>query len=205
MYVPLFTRSALGLACCLAFTSAALGDNPGDIVKVEEDWRLVVGQANAESAAPQVATAMFVAGESPNSCAMFLLNYRNSHSFTAGGMEVQMLAGDAIVESDSAHDHEQMENANEVVTWTQRLSVEGCQLKFEVLDGHSQTWGEFGDSSHLRLQRNSQCSNLNYYSAAYSWENSGVQFGANRVQSLRLVGGRRYTRDGRVYSWSVAE
>ena len=54
------------------------------------------------------------------------------------------------------------------------------------------------------VQRSSQCANLNSYSAAYSWENSGVQFGANRVQSLRLVGGRRYTRDGRVYSWSVA-
>ena len=91
MFSRTFTRFALCLACGLAFSPSSFADSPGDIVKVEEDWRLVVGEANAEAAAPQVATAMYVAGESPNLCTMFLLNYRNAESFAPGGMEVQLL------------------------------------------------------------------------------------------------------------------
>jgi hypothetical protein len=70
---------------------------------------------------------------------------------------------------------------------------------FEVSDGHSDSWGSFGDEGRLRLTMETTLENLNDYRPATSLQESGVSFAGNRVRSLTLTKLRWIDSDGNVY------
>jgi hypothetical protein len=69
-----------------------------------------------------------------------------------------------------------------------------------VINGQSQTWGNFGgsngNSGHLTLGINIGLPNLNGYDPNVSLDNSGVSFASNLVVSQTLMAVRWYDAKG---------
>jgi len=169
------------------------------VVRVEEDWELVVGQPDADSSGPQVVSALFPTGQYTPVHAVFELNHRSLPSFQPGGLQLQTWAGETLV---AAHQHPQgalLSTAGETVRWTQMMELNEGSLTFEIVGGESTTWGSFGSQGYLKERFNTNIEDLNGYNPADSVKHSGVSYAANRVQSLVLKRVRYYLDDGQLY------
>ena len=196
---------AVVFAASLVCSSYALAQSDNDIVKVEEDWVLVVGESHEPSTSPQVTITVFPYESSESEYAQFLLNFQNSNGFIPGGMEMVLVESDHVTDASSFSSSEALESTNETIRWTMRMELKEGELRVSVVNGSSDTWGSFGGQGLLKVRKSTVRSDLNHYSAWQSWDNSGASFGANRVTSLRMLGGRKYKRDGQVSSWTVSE
>lgn len=172
------------------------------VVRIEEDWKLIVTDPSPESSGPQVQTVMLPTGdgdgEGDGISATFLINHRNVSRYYPGGMQVCMYNNESLLTSRSSSDTEIMNTMDETVTWTQAMSLEGDRLKFEVINGQSSTWGKFG-GAHLRLMHDTRLLDLNGYHPDHSIDNSGVPYAAHRVGLFALERVRLFTADGQVF------
>ena len=164
-----------------------------EIVRVEEDWELVVGTPDPATVSPQVTCTIAPAGNLDNFYAVFDLNLRNFPSYEAGGVQLQLWNGDSSVEAVREKTGLTLRTNGETITWTQRVTVSDHALQFAVVNGSSTTWGEFGTSIAITVATDLE--NLNSFSPELSVQNSGVGLGANRVTSLTLVRMRAYSVD----------
>jgi hypothetical protein len=105
----------------------------------------------------------------------FEINHRSAPYWTAGGLSMHQWNGEQRVQSYDRTDRTVMDTENEVVTWTQRMSVEkgllgltGNKLLFEVTNGHSTTWGAFGTSGQFVVKGNWNKTHINDYTPAVS-------------------------------------
>jgi hypothetical protein len=183
-------------AAAVLFAPAA--SRADDIVRIEEDWRLVVSAPDADTVSPQATCTFAPVGNLSSAYAVFDLNLRNFPSYEAGGVQLQLWSGDASVEAVREKAGYTLQTEGETITWTQRMVLADGNLQFSVVNGNSQTWGSFGSASSLSVGTATDLENLNDYSPAVSVANSGVGFGANRVTSLVLVGIRAYSAAGLV-------
>ena len=162
-----------------------------DIVRVEEDWELILGTPDPSTVSPQATCTFAPAGNLSSFHAVFDLNLRNFPSYEAGGVQLQLWNGDSSVEAVREKAGYTLRTNGETVSWTQRMSVDDHMLQFAVVNGNSTTWGQFGTAIAITIP--SELENLNSYSPELSVENSGIGFGANRVSSLTLVRTRAYS------------
>jgi hypothetical protein len=168
------------------------------VVRVEEDWELVVGDPDQQTDAPQIVCVISPQGDVASIHQAFELNGRSLPTFAAGGLQLQVWDGDVAL---SAHGHPSglcMQQAGETVSWTQRMELADGKLTFEVVDGTSSTWSDFGGQGYLKVLVDTSLDNLNGYSPDVSVNNSGISYAANRVQSLVLKRVRVYMSDGQV-------
>ena len=91
-----------------------------------------------------------------------------------------------------------LDHSNEVIHWTQRLSLNDGHLTFRVLDGESETWGTFGGDD-LSLSLSTSLTALNGYRPSVSLSESQVGYAENRVVSLTLTKLVWVTEDGEVH------
>ena len=84
------------------------------------------------------------------------------------------------------------------MTWSQNISLQNGQLSFQVRDGNSETWGQFGGSD-LSLTVATSLTSLNSYRPAVSLSESQVGYAQNRVGSLTLTKLVWVTDDGQVH------
>jgi hypothetical protein len=175
--------------------NAVRGD---DFVQIEEDWQLVVLNPDPGTFAPQVTCTISPVGHLSSYYAVFDLNLRNLPSYAAGGVQLQIWSGQVSVSSVKSNTGTLLQNSNETVTWTQRMTLSNGQLSFSIQNGNSQTWGQFGNGNSIALQVATNLEKLNNYSSAISVANSGVGYSANRVSSLTLTAVRAYSDNGLV-------
>jgi len=185
-----------GLLAILCFSSVAAEDSDV-IVHVEEDWEIVMATPDADWSTPQFGIVMSPAGLAGDYM-VFEMNHSTSPSPVDGGLQIQRWSGDHVVEWDNCPQSEKLHHADEKITFTTNMTVAECGLTFEVSNGHSESWGEFGDHGHLKLVAPSYLSNLNGYSPDFSASESRVDYGSNRVQTLKLVEVRYYDSEGLV-------
>jgi hypothetical protein len=170
---------------------------PPTVVRVQEDWELVVGDASAQREAPQVVTVLSPFNSEDGVYGLFELNHQSLPSYQQGGMQLQVWNGEELVGFKDNARTDLLGQEGEVVTWTQEMSVAyNSVLRFRILDGQSTTWGEFAPEGTLYLNSGVSLDNLNAYSPDSSVGRSGVSFGANRVQSLVLKRVRLYSNEG---------
>lgn len=188
------------LSSPLSFTAAAEG--PPAVLRVEEDWELMVSSPDSTTTAPQVTCATFPVSESTSLCAVFELNHQTQPSFVSGGIQLQIWEGPRLLDSRKFPRSETMASPGERVTWTQTMTLApGAQesyLTFEIVNGQSATWGLFGGQGYLRSTVATSLQDLNDYNPRLSVLNSGVGYAANRVQSLTLREVRLVLSDGQV-------
>lgn len=191
----IFALSAFAwTACC----ETAAGQTTAEVVRVEEDWELVVGTPDANSAAPQLSCVISPVGNTESVHAAFEVNHQSMPDFVPGGLQLQIWNGEEPLASRKFPNGTVMQQQGETVQWTQSVSLEGGVLTFEILNGSSTSWGAFGGQGYLKAAVTSSLENLNGYSPSVSVANSGVSYAANRVESLTLRRVRLVKSDGEV-------
>ena len=164
----------------------AHAQSPLAVTEVQEDWELVVDTPDPNSSGPQVTCSIAPHAADDSLYAAFELNHRTLPEFERGGMQLQMWSGAYNIDNNPNPQQQIMSTSGETVTWTMSMKRSGENLTFEVQNGHSTTWGNFGGQGYLRSSQPSDLENLNAYSPEDTIDNSGVGFGSNRVHSLTL-------------------
>lgn len=183
----------VALWACLAAAIPAVA-TAADVVRVEEDWQLVVNQPDADLNGPQVTCIISPASVDLAYCA-FDLNYNTQPNYSPGGLQMHLWNPDQPIVVGSFPVTGTMQQANETVTWTQSMSVGQGVFSFAVKNGQSTTWGSF-DNSGEPLLAATTATDLNSYDPNVSLTNSGVCFASNLVTSLTLTAVRWYAADG---------
>ena len=186
---------AIGLLLLAARPAAA--DWP-TIVRVEEDWELVVQLPEVNTDAPQITCAISPGGDLFGVYAAFELNHHTQPDYAAGGLQLQLWNSGLPVASASFPNQTLLQQESETIRWTQRMRLADGRLTVEVVGGTSSTWGSFGDQRNLKLTLETQLGSLIGYRPSFSVDHSGVGYAGNRVTSLKLREVRWYTADGLV-------
>jgi hypothetical protein len=177
------TLSVVAVLALPSFTEPAYGQN---IVRVEEDWELQVGEPDSNSTGPQVVATMSPNADLSGTHFTMEINHRSAPTWSPGGISIHRWEGAARYASFDRADRTTMQTSNEVVTWTQTLYHNSGRLNFEVFNGVSSTWGPFGYSGMMRLDTNWGQDNINGYTPAVSVAQSGAAYAGNRVQLLKI-------------------
>lgn len=186
-------------ALCQQFVDQHIAPVTLQVDRIEEDWRLVVGEPDPNVTAPQVTTAISPQGDIDGIHAIFNLNHQALDQFAPGGMQLQVWNGPTPISHYRLNPEAVLSDVGEAVTWTQVMELKGGGLNFRIINGQSETWGTFGGSGLLAEKVTTTLANLNAYNPLVSVDNSGVVFAANRVQSLTLERVRVHTTDGQIF------
>lgn len=181
-----------------SWNSTLLAVTVPQVVRVEEDWELKVATPDADNDAPQVSCVISPVADLDSVHAALLLNHQTLPDYVAGGVQLQVWNGESPRAYHRYSDTDVMSQPDETVTWTQTMKLQEGLLTFEVVNGRSATWGEFGDQGLLKSSVASSLANLNGYDPAVSVRESGVDFAGNRVKSLVLKKVRLVLADGQV-------
>jgi hypothetical protein len=169
------------------------------VVSVEEHWELQLGEPDTTRSSPQTTMVMSPTNDLGGAHFLFTLNHAPVPDYHLGGMQVQLWNGDDVAQEKAGSASGSLANANETVSWTQRMSLENGTLKFEVVDGQSTTWPTFGADGDLSVSTASSLVSLNSYRPAVSLTESQVSYAENRVTSLVLKKLVWVTADGTVH------
>ncbi|MBX6314915.1 MAG: hypothetical protein IRY99_18660 [Isosphaeraceae bacterium] len=161
------------------------------IDRVEEDWELTIAEPDVAGAGPQITTTMSPAGDNAICFVAFNLNYRDS-PFQAGGLQTQAWAGRSTPEDSKSQGVAQCSTSGETISWTQVLALSGGQVTYDIKNGDSTTWGQFGQGGNLKVAFAAPLTSLAAYSPDVSVAKSGVGWQSNRVTSMTLVRIRYY-------------
>jgi len=175
------------LAFALFVLPCAAAQAQTDFVRVEEDWELVVLDADVASNGPQVTCVISPSGGVDSYYVSLEINFRSLPSYTAGGLQYQMWNGEEHLLTKSFPESRVMSTPGETVRWTQSMSLTGGKVTYEVVAGTSTTWGQFGGQGYLRATVETGLLDLSAYSPAASVAHSGIGFASNRVQKLELT------------------
>src|SRR3954469_2436737 len=138
----------LGLAVLMGgaavVASAPVRAESSRVISVEEHWELQLSQPDSELSAPQVTMVMSPTSDVSGDHFLFTLNHSTVPDYQPGGMQVQAWSGDSLSQEKVGQNSAALENSNETVHWTQRLSLADGSLTFQVVDGQSETWPTFG-------------------------------------------------------------
>jgi hypothetical protein len=168
------------------------------VVRVEETWELHLADPDPNSTAPQVTCAFAPLRNLDSFHATFELNHQATPEFSPGGLHLHAWNGDQRL--DSRHEGTgSLRTDGEVVRWKQVLTLDDGTLAFEIADGSSTTWGDFGADQRLRIAVPTTLANLNFYSPSVSVQQSGVAFAGNRVVRLVMTNVKAITAAGVVF------
>jgi hypothetical protein len=199
-----FGRSLAAALVMLAAAQSLLAQEvAATVVRVQEDWELVVAEPSSELGAPQVTVVFSPVGNLDSWHAAFELNHQSQPSYVAGGMQLQVWNGEQAVVSRKNKEREVLAHNNEVIRWTQEMRLQDGVLSFEVKNGTSTTWGTFSGSLSASVSTN--LANLNGYNPLVSVKESGAGYASNRVSSLVLRRVRLHTSTGEVVEDNTAK
>ncbi len=192
-----FARAGLAVVAAAALiTTAPTGRAQvamGDIVRVEQDWVLLVGSPDTNLCSPQLFILMY-----PESggdyWTEFLINYCDQPSFSAGGVQIQVWQNNTVLDgADNSPNQSVLYTENETVSFTLSMHLLSGNLHYRAKNVSSTSFGNIGN---LTTNVPYLPANLNNYSSADTVTNSGILYGSNRVQSLTLKQVRKYDAAG---------
>ena len=200
-----FLSLLLGPAVLLvALSDVGWGQSEPTIVRVEEDWEMVVGEPDPDTDSPQVTCVISACGDVESVHAVFELNQQSLPIFSPGGLQLQLWDGEVPLCDRKFPSYAILAQAGETIRWTQSVELDDGKLIFEIKDGTSTTWGGFGGQGYLKAVVDTTLTSLNAYRPEISANNSGINYAENRVQSLILKRVRAYTSTGEMIEHDTA-
>ncbi len=172
------------------------------VIRVEEDWEMLVEQPDQQLDAPQITTTLMPLGEDSNLFFQLDMNHASVPDYSPGGIQVKAYNGDECIDEQRSLAAQRLYVQSERITWTQVLIQTDQWLHFGIVSGQSQSWGAFGGPEsfvHLQATGNS----LENYHPDHSARNSGVTYAGNRVGYLRLVKVRYFMSSGDIVQTEV--
>ncbi len=198
-----FLHCGLSVILWASFAMPGHGQSGSQVVGVEEDWEVVMGEPDSQKSSPQILTWMSPSQSLDGQHFGVDLNLVLRPDFSSGGFQVRAFEDETVVDNSFSENGDRLSVPGETIRWTQRMFLSNHQLYCEVTNGSSQSWGTFGGPSTRVKFLNAAVTTLNNYSPSQSIEWSGVGYGANRVEHLRLSTVRLFTSDGNVQSIPV--
>ncbi len=195
---PAVTLGLGALVSLLAISPLLSADEPANVMRVEEDWEVVLNEPGENVDAPQFHTIISPYASLDSFHLQVCWNYRELPDFAAGGMQLVARLGDWCVGRKTCRES-RLSTAAETITWTSAIETNGSTLTFRVVNGQSTTWGAFG-GPESSLSGDVHVSHLNGYSTGFSVDKSWISHGANRVNLLRITEVRRYNGEGNLIS-----
>lgn len=194
------TRLSLraALFCVIACASLEAANASDEVVRVEEDWCVVIDTPDPDGHAPQIVTAMSSTDELADVHAVFELNHGTLPDYTSGGMQLQCWSEDLNLDYREAPKWGILSTPDEVVTYTMSMKLADGRVQFEVTKGESITWGKFGGAGWLQLSIPTSQTGFPYYSPETSVRSSRIGFAAHRVRKFYLKEVRYYSQSGLV-------
>ncbi len=183
------------------FPLIAIGDEPR-ILRVEEDWELVVSTPDPLQDSPQISTWMSPSDSMDNEHFGANFNHAQKNDYPGGGFQTRAFDGTAVIDARVNCIGVKLSSNNETLKWTQVMAIIDHELVFVIKDGKSQSWGDFGGQDSL-VRFSSSVNDLKGYSPNKSVEWSGIGFASNRVALLKLAKVRYFTDQGQVFETSV--
>lgn len=196
---------SLGIAAAAALTiCVSIGAAPTEkkLIRVEEDWVLLIKNPDDKIASPQVLVCM-----SPDATdTRFLtdyfileINHATAQGWFAGGMQLQGWKGTAntaIFNSPKTH---VLSRGYDRIQFTVSMQAKGDgYTEFELKNGRSRTWGRFGNdkTKPLKVKVPSTRTDLANYKRETTVKNTQVTHGAHRVEIMYQRKVRYYYDDG---------
>jgi hypothetical protein len=165
----------------------------GSIVRIEQDWVLVVSTPDANRCSPQLFFQMYPESGGDYSC-QFLVNYNDQPRFAAGGVQIQVWQNSTVLDGKDNNPNQSVLTAdNETVTFTLVMEIKGGQLNFSAINVSSTSWG---DVTKLAVNVPYDPDSFQNYKTSDTVKNSGILLGSNRVTSLTLNQVRLIDRSG---------
>lgn len=200
--------------CAVAFlaASAAMGQVDSgdefdplagvDIIRIEEDWVLDIADPDPAADCPQIVTVFGPGDPSRGTHAIFELNHGTLPEFSEGGMQLQVWFGEYLIGYKRQHAPAELYVAVERLTYTTVTQVLNRRVALFVTNGHSATWGDFGDTSTttLKVELDTWRTALNDWDSEGPIRHSRVSYGANRVNQFLRKEVRYYTAAGLHYT-----
>ena len=199
-------RRLLGLASVTPLAMSWLGsvqpaigdgddDSHGNTTRIEEDWYVKIGTPDPDSDSPQITSVIAPSWTLAGKYVVFDMNCATQPGFVSGGVQLQLWQDDAIIQSRSNANWDSLHIVNEEIRYTSAMSVVDGKMVFEILNGTSETWGNFG-TGELKLEVDSWRPHLNQYSTDFTVYNSRIGFASHRVRRFTLERVRYFTAHG---------
>lgn len=167
----------------------------GQTVRVEEDWYVKIGTPSPNEDSPQISTVIAPSWTLWGYYAVFDMNCATQPNFESGGVQLQLWYDGVIVQSRSNTNWASLFNPNEEIRFTSAISIEDNQLVFEIKNGTSTSWGDFGNGE-IRMSVPTWRQHLNWYSPWFSEQNSRIGFASHRVRRFIMERVRYFNESG---------
>ena len=190
-----FTLVLAALPACVAADST--------IYKIEEDWEMVINEPDPANHSPQVT---FYTSPSVNLDEVYFqlqMNYAADREFSGGGFHVASVQSDQILDEARSDTRRVLATDGDHIRWTSVMAVVYNKLLFAIKNGHATEWGDFGGPDYLVKMTPSPVPDLAEYHPQQSLDNVDIGFGANRVQSVKMLRVRVFYTDGRMVTVPV--
>ena len=167
-------------------------ENPPRIIRVEEDWELIVSTPDPNRDSPQISTWMSPTKSLGGDYFGVDINHAQRAGHAGGGLQTKRMNGSQLIDDRCENIGVKLQVEGETIRWTQLLAIIEQDVVFAVKNGKSRSWGDFGGPETL-IRAPLLLANLNNYDPNLTCESSGVGYALNRVASLKLLRVRLYT------------
>jgi hypothetical protein len=192
-------RIAAVVALCL--TPPAHAFVGATVMRIEEDWEVVVGEPSPDENLPQLYVVTTPTGNVDGQYSVFEINNLLLPDFYGGGLQFQTWWGDQATGEAHHSNYSSLASNGETITFTTRMRAWGDgTISFRIQNGQSTTWGAFGNNNSLRIVRDCELSDLSTYNPESSAKFSRVGSGRGRITTFRIKQVRYYDANGNLIS-----
>jgi len=199
-----FNRVCIG-GICLALLALPVpcAAQQATIIKIEEDWQMVVHQPDPATNSPQVTFFVSPSVETESTYFQLQLNYAADDFYDEGGFHVAAVDQGGIIDEARSHTRATLSTDGDTISWTSVMASLNGKLLFAVKDGNSTQWGAFGGPEYLVRIPGTPHVDLANYHHSQSLNSVDVGFGGNRVSCITLKQVRLFYSDGHVSTVDV--
>ncbi|MBL8815319.1 MAG: hypothetical protein JNL58_04770 [Planctomyces sp.] len=191
-------RSSVAAFLAISFlTSFAALAEERTLIRVEEDWMVLIEETDDDAASPQVNNVIAFASSQSGLYGMIELNHSTYPSFHAGGIQVQARNDENVIASQTYRDGIALDRDFDRLEYTVSLFHSGEHTWVGIKNIRSKTWGDSG-STETRAQIASYRKSLSNYTPDHSASASSVNVGAQRVATMCMPRVRYYYSNGDV-------
>ncbi|WP_166828537.1 hypothetical protein [Thalassoroseus pseudoceratinae] len=186
-------------ALCISSPLWAQDAPQPDVFLIEEDWELKIGVPDPALEAPQITATISPRGNLNGIHSVLELNNATLDEYASGGIQLQSWIGEFDGNIRNFPKFQLLSTPDETITWTMQMKHNGDhEVKFEVLNGRSTTWGNFGGQGFLKFNASTVLHDLNQYDPDVSVANSRIGYASHRVKLFCLSEIRYYDASGQL-------
>lgn len=163
------------------------------VIRVEEDWVALIRNPDPETTAPQIVNLISPDGSSDANFGLVEINHGSGSEFVSGGLQIQSWKNDNLMQKTNSISGKTLSRGYDRFEYTIGMELVDGELKYQIKGGKSKTWGNFTRDKNLFASTPTSLTSLEKYNRQYSVDNTLVNVGAHRVESL-------YQRRVRLYA-----